>query len=186
MADYGDQNKDTVKLQVLRYLGKIIYLQSLEDIETFKTIKIYLHRLLLQSGVLSPEDLLTFDIKSLANQLNGSEMLVKAAYNDLKGVIRRGVYRVSIEVSGNMVSFGRKKFMQNLNYTYLNDPDSSLLREWDNQQSGSDYPEGEGSGSPATFWDYPRDEYMYSDWSGSRGYLVDYDFDYYDDHLWEE
>ncbi|MBT7349737.1 hypothetical protein HN803_02985 [candidate division WWE3 bacterium] len=60
------------------------------------------------------------------------------------------------------------------------------MREWEEQETGSDYPEGEGSGSPASFWDYPKDEYLYSDWSGSRGYLVDYDFDHYDDHLWEE
>jgi hypothetical protein len=183
---FGDLRLGEIRIEVLRYLGKVLYLQSLEDIKKVKSFKIYLHRLLLKSGILVEEDLKRIDLDALSESMNGSEMLIKASYTDQKGVVRRGVYRVSLEVQGNIISFGRKKFQQNLNYTYLNSPDSQLMREWDNQETGADYPEGEGSGSPASFWDYPKDEYMYNDWSGSRGYLVDYDFDHYDDHLWED
>lgn len=168
--------------QILKFLGDEFFVGSKSDEDKIKNTNIYLHRLIYYVGILSKYDLLKLDLKDIEDNLNGKEILIKGRYVDLKGVVRRGIYRVSVHAENNRITFGKDIFNHNLNYVYLNDPyQNKLMKEWEDQESGSDYmTDDPGNENSVQDWAYT---YEYSDWTGN-GYEVDYDPYHYDHNLW--
>jgi len=169
--------------ETLKFLSDEFFVGSKYDEEKIKDTTIYLHRLLYHTGILTKNDLFRIDLKDIEDNLDGKEIIIKGKYVDLKGVVRRGVYRVSVHVKDNKISFGKDIFNHNLNYVYLNDPSQNrLIKEWQDQESGSDYvTDGPGNENSVQDWAYT---YEYSDWTGN-GYEVDYDPYHYDHTLWQ-
>lgn len=166
---------DPIKIvdQIKHYLSNILFINSDKDKEGILGTKIYLHRLLIQSGIATQEDFYFLNFKDLEDELNKEETFIRSSALNLKGVIRRGAYRVSLHCKDNILTFGRTLFINNLDYDYLNTKDQKNFR-WEDQYSTSDYPNEGVSGN-----EYPNrdlsDGYEYSDWSG-YGYELDYDF----------